>query len=132
MSNPGTTHALAGSADVAPQIGPRIDFENYAPSAQPRPEHAFRGRRVKGPGGIVRFILDEPAGEPKYAIKAPETDATDQHWHVTGVLCDCGCLLRDPDELCPACVVPWCRAQEVAWARSRVVYYRPIRQKKAA
>lgn len=33
--------------------------------------------------------------------------------HITGTPCpDCACLLRDDLELCPACVIPWCRAQE--------------------
>lgn len=31
---------------------------------------------------------------------------------LTGVLCECGCLLRDESELCPECVVGWIRDAE--------------------
>lgn len=40
---------------------------------------------------------------------------------ITGVPCeDCGCLLRHTTELCPACVIPWCRAQEKVGRRIQV------------
>lgn len=43
---------------------------------------------------------------------------------ITGVLCECGCLLRDELEPCPACVTPWCRRQEIAWL-NRVTLHDP-------
>lgn len=57
-----------------------------------------------------------------------------------GATCACGCLLTTTDELCPACVIPWMRANDVvpdAMARDmdNEFYYRtfrPQRRKSAA
>lgn len=71
-------------------------------------------RPVRKPGGIVVWVEDDTIVEPQYVIKAaPEPAPTRDAWHVTGVLCDCGALLRDEHELCPACVLPWCLQQEI-------------------
>lgn len=74
------------------------------------------GHWEQRPGGLRVWVEDEPDWD--YIIKAPKVpDVAPQPapTHVTGVLCECGCLLRDDRELCPVCVIPWCRAQEARW-----------------
>lgn len=105
---------------------PRTATENAAYlKAQPGDRHAFRGRRIKR-GGIWHFIPDDgptikaTCGKQEDAIPLAETQPEAGERLLSsaarpagvGTICECGCLLRDPDELCPACVIPWCRAQE--------------------
>jgi hypothetical protein len=110
------------------------------------------GRWVRS-GGVTRFVPDDPAA---WAIKrqAPLVEdhtADEVAEMLIGVLqgllssldsipirshhsCpDCGCLLRVPHELCPACAIGWCRQQEVraSW-HAATVHYRPHEEGAAA
>lgn len=92
-----------------------IDPGTHRPDALPTERHALKGGTwVKKPGGLRVWVEDEQP-DWDYIIKAPDVldvDPEPSPTHVTGVLCECGCLLRDDRELCPACVIPWCLAQE--------------------
>lgn len=86
----------------------------YHPNAQPtRRDELVGGHWEKRPGGLRVWVEDETDWD--YVIKADRDDTPPPEpiWHVTGVLCECGALLRNEAELCPACVIPWCRNQEI-------------------
>lgn len=94
--------------------------------AKPRPSDAFRGRYVRR-GMVTSLVPDDDAHAEIWDTLArnlgPTPPPVPEPTVVTGVLCDCGCLLRDAEELCPACVIPWCIANSKP--PRPVIYYRP-------
>lgn len=112
--------------------------ERFRPEAQPGKRDAFRGTWQRR--GLIQIPSDGIPDE--YAIRAPRRrqapHKTSSHQEdavslaaetqpervetgpsndaprpaVVGTFCECGCWMRDDAELCPNCVIPWCRAQE--------------------
>lgn len=78
------------------------------------------GRWVMRPGGLRVWQPAPHRTPPTTAERAAETIlatltaiAAPTPPRITGTTCpDCGCLLRNDTELCPACVIPWCRDAE--------------------
>lgn len=76
----------------------------------------FRGQWVRR--GLVHIpIIDdetEDTSTEDMLIGVLKTIAAPVQ-RITGVVCDCGCLLRT-GELCPVCVFPWCDRDAVKWS----------------
>lgn len=117
--------------------------ERYCLDAQPSRRDAFNGhweRRglvyipVPADGPIIKASTEDAAPPAETQPERVELSSSPTPRPVrVGVLCECGCLLKDADELCPACVIPWCLKQEKAFNERRpVIYYRTKQRKDVA
>lgn len=97
---------------------------------------AFRGQWVQRPGGIrVPVVEDHDAdevGDMLIGVLTRILKHLPPPQLVSHTCPDCGCLLRVPNELCPACAIAWCREQEIRDSWRTVHHYRPNEKGAAA